>query len=104
MSVKDRMLDLAAQSITPETYQAYAQQIAGSAGILPVADRLVFFCVMVRKRVFDQLGGLASAFGLGNYEDDDFCLRARMAGHTLSNRPRLLYISPWQPHFLRTQD
>ena len=80
-------LDLAAQSITPETYQAYAQQIAGSAGILPVADRLVFFCVMVRKRVFDQLGGLASAFGLGNYEDDDFCLRARMAGHTLAIVP-----------------
>ena len=80
-------LDLAARSVTPETYQSYAQQIAAIPGKISVPDRLVFFCVMVRKNIFDHLGGLASAFGLGNYEDDDFCLRARMAGYTLAALP-----------------
>jgi GT2 family glycosyltransferase len=81
-------LDLEAQEVTPETAASYAQRIAGRPGLQPVVDRLVFFCVLLRRSVFDFLGGVCDyAFGLGNYEDDDFCLRARMAGFTLATVP-----------------
>ena len=38
------------------------------------------FCLVVRRAVVDQIGGLDPRFGLGNYEDNDFCLRAGLAG------------------------
>ena len=47
----------------------------------------MFFCVLIRKVHYDLLGGIAGVFGLGNYEDDDFCLRARLAGLKLAIDP-----------------
>jgi GT2 family glycosyltransferase len=44
----------------------------------------VFFCVLINRKVFDLLGGMAGVFGLGNFEDDDFCIRARIAGYRLA--------------------
>lgn len=43
-------------------------------------DLLGFFCVAMRKRVYNQLGGLDESFGLGFYEDTDFCFRAFKKG------------------------
>lgn len=66
----------------------YARHLASVERALePVPDRLVFFCVLVRRSAFEALGGLAEEFGLGNYEDDDFCVRARMNGWTLAVDP-----------------
>ena len=62
----------------------YARQLATQTDVKPIVDRLVFFCVLINRKVFDLLGGMASVFGLGNYEDDDFCLRARIAGYRLA--------------------
>jgi GT2 family glycosyltransferase len=45
---------------------------------------LGFFCVMIRKEVFDKIGLLDEQFGLGFFEDDDFCLRARERGFRLA--------------------
>lgn len=42
--------------------------------------RLVGFCLMVRRAVLDKIGGFDPRFGIGNYEDDDLCLRIRTAG------------------------
>jgi GT2 family glycosyltransferase len=49
-------------------------------GLLTPTYRTDFFCVAVRRQVWDQLGGLDRAFGLGYYEDFDFSLRLRQAG------------------------
>ena len=49
-----------------------------------VSHRLVFFCVLIPRRVWDGLGGLLSDYGPGNYEDDDFCIHARFAGYRLA--------------------
>lgn len=46
-------------------------------------DYLSFFCVLIHRRVFDRIGYLDERFGLGTFEDDDFCLRARRAGFKL---------------------
>ncbi len=43
-------------------------------------DLLGFFCVAIRKNVYTELAGLDEDFGLGFYEDTDFCYRAHMAG------------------------
>ncbi len=43
-------------------------------------DRLVGFCLLIRRAVIDTIGPLDERFGIGCFEDDDYCLRARQAG------------------------
>jgi GT2 family glycosyltransferase/tetratricopeptide (TPR) repeat protein len=56
------------------------QQHAGQA--LRV-ERLTGFCLLVRREVFERVGGLDERYGLGFFDDDDLCLRARQAGFGL---------------------
>jgi len=42
--------------------------------------RLDFFCVAIRRSLWEQLHGLDPIFGLGYYEDTDFSMRAREIG------------------------
>ncbi|NWF90421.1 MAG: glycosyltransferase [Ignavibacteriaceae bacterium] len=48
--------------------------------ILPF-PRVAFLCTLIKKEVIDKIGGLDERFTPGNYEDDDFCLRAQLAGY-----------------------
>ncbi len=43
--------------------------------------RVVGFCLLTKRAVIDRIGGLDEQFGSGNFEDDDFCLRAALAGY-----------------------
>lgn len=43
-------------------------------------------CLAVRKTVFEELGGLDESFAV-NYNDVDFCLRARQAGYQVIIEP-----------------
>lgn len=45
--------------------------------------RVIGFCMFIRRHVLDVIGGLDTAFGTGNYEDDDFCMRALVAGFSI---------------------
>lgn len=49
------------------------------SGSRPCA-RIVGFCWLMRREVLDAIGGLDERFGTGNFEDDDYCLRAAQAG------------------------
>ncbi len=42
--------------------------------------RVAFLCTLIKKDVIEKIGGLDERFSPGNYEDDDFCLRAQLAG------------------------
>lgn len=42
--------------------------------------RLAFLCTLVKREVIETIGGLDERFSPGNYEDDDYCLRAQLAG------------------------
>jgi GT2 family glycosyltransferase len=46
-------------------------------------QRLVGFCLAVRRDLLEQLGGFDEQFGLGGAEDDDLCLRILDAGRSL---------------------
>ena len=50
------------------------------AGQREETDRLIGFCLLIKKAVIDQIGGLDEQFGIGCFEDDDICLRAKQAG------------------------
>ncbi|MDX2472982.1 MAG: glycosyltransferase [Candidatus Krumholzibacteria bacterium] len=42
--------------------------------------RLTGFCLLIKRELLSRIGGLAEVFGRGNYEDNDYCLRAHLAG------------------------
>jgi glycosyltransferase involved in cell wall biosynthesis len=52
-------------------------------GLCSPFHRLVFYCVAIKREVFDKIGLLDEVFSPGNCEDDDFCLRAIDAGFKL---------------------
>lgn len=45
------------------------------------STRLSGFCLVYSRPVFEAIGYLDERFGLGTYEDDDYCYRARLAGY-----------------------
>ena len=53
--------------------------LRGSAHV----DYLSFFCVMIKREVFEAIGTLDEGFGLGTCEDDEFCRRAKAGGFKL---------------------
>jgi GT2 family glycosyltransferase len=46
-----------------------------------LADRAIGLCLCIDRLLIDQIGGMDERFGMGNFEDDDFCLRTRAAGY-----------------------
>lgn len=54
-----------------------------SPGIHFQTDRLIFFCVVIRSRLYQNFHGLDEEFGLGYYEDTDFVYRAVKSGKQL---------------------
>jgi GT2 family glycosyltransferase len=52
--------------------------------IIPNDLNLAFFCAMMRRDVFDEVGLLDEGFGPGLGDDDDYSMRARAAGYRLA--------------------
>lgn len=48
---------------------------------LELTDSLIFFCVMIKREVFERIGNLDERFDPGGQEDADFCIRAKQAGY-----------------------
>lgn len=43
--------------------------------------RVVGFCMLFKRELVDKIGLLDESFGSGNFEDDDYCLRAALEGY-----------------------
>lgn len=65
-------------------FAAGCRYAAGQQGSFFYTLMLGFFCVMISKEVFQKIGLLDEEFGLGYFEDDDFCRRARLQGFKLA--------------------
>jgi GT2 family glycosyltransferase/glycosyltransferase involved in cell wall biosynthesis len=50
------------------------------ARVLLEVKSVAFFCVAMPRSVIDEVGLLDESFGLGFFEDDDYCNRIRQAG------------------------
>jgi GT2 family glycosyltransferase len=50
------------------------------SGIILPLYRADFFCVAIRRSIWNQLNGLDEIYGLGYYEDFDFSMRAKSLG------------------------
>lgn len=46
-------------------------------------DFLIFFCVMIRKKLFDEIGLLDEEFSPGYGEDTDFCAKLENSGYKI---------------------
>ena len=60
--------------------QAAGDYTARHAGLLTPLHTAAFFCVAMPRHVYTKLGGLDEAFGIGMFEDDDYCRRVQQAG------------------------
>jgi GT2 family glycosyltransferase len=46
--------------------------------------RVVGFCLCLDRRMVAEIGGLNPRYGIGNFEDDDYCMRIRAAGYDIA--------------------
>ncbi|WP_409345578.1 glycosyltransferase [Paenibacillus sp. MBLB4367] len=53
-------------------------------GSMRYSDMLGFFCVAIRRETYLKVGELDTGFGIGMFEDDDYCKRVRMTGYRLA--------------------
>ena len=62
---------------------AYAYTSVRSGKELAVST-LAFFCAAMPRGVYEEVGGLDERFGLGFFEDDDYCRRVEQAGYRIA--------------------
>ena len=67
-----------------ETINSFSQQLAqeNHEKYSPVR-RLVGFCMLIRNTALAEVGLFDESYGIGNYEDDDYCIRMLRAGYEL---------------------
>ena len=58
-----------------------AAEASAHAGEAERTLRLTGMCLLIKRELLARIGGLDEVFGLGNYEDNDYCLRAHLAGY-----------------------
>jgi len=57
---------------------------ASNSGRISRTSRLILFCLAVRQEVLQRIGGFDPAYGHWGFEDDDYSLRAQIAGFQLA--------------------
>jgi len=81
-SVSGVQLDKNAKYDSIEQMHKYAEKVKGkNAGKYFEFPRVAFLCTLIKREVIEKIGGLDERFSPGNFEDDDFCLRAQTAGY-----------------------
>jgi len=71
--------------LNEKNYEAISgEYIKRQSGVWFETEKLGFFCVAIRRSVVEKIGVLDEKFGIGMFEDDDYCIRAKKAGFTLA--------------------
>jgi GT2 family glycosyltransferase len=69
---------------TPDSWQGKWKARGAAPHLLAPARMLAFFCVMIRRSVFEKIGVLDESYGVGFGDDDEYCRRAERAGIRLA--------------------
>ena len=64
--------------------QCIAPYLERQRGQWFATERLGFYCVAMKRKVMEGVGFFDERFGLGMFEDDDYCIRVRKAGYALA--------------------
>ena len=77
-------IEVGAAGVTDEGRATLERLLTQHAGgrVQDVAS-LAGLCLMIRRPLLERIGTFDERFGIGNFEDDDLCLRARFAGARL---------------------
>lgn len=67
-----------------EMLKVAADYTSRHAGQLTPLRTAAFFCVMLPRTVYEKVGPLDEVFGIGFFEDDDYCRRVEQAGWTIA--------------------
>lgn len=70
--------------LTDQTYRQYAEKLLQSKDThVGEVGLLIGFCMCLKTSIVKEIGLLDERFGIGSYEDNDYCLRIRNAGYKL---------------------
>lgn len=65
-------------------FHGFSQKIRKACyGRLTPRYRIAGFALLMKKSLYEDVGGLDESFGTGNYEDDDLCLKIREKSYTV---------------------
>lgn len=71
--------------LTDQTYKQYAEKLLQSKDThVGEVGLLIGFCLCLKTSIVKEIGLLDERFGIGSYEDNDYCLRIRNAGYKLA--------------------
>jgi O-antigen biosynthesis protein len=76
-------VDMRYQDLADMPSEARAWTVA-HAGVRMALHTAAFFCVMLPRKVYTQCGPLCEEYGLGFFEDDDYCRRVQAAGLSIA--------------------
>ncbi|MBP8975132.1 MAG: tetratricopeptide repeat protein, partial [Bacteroidetes bacterium] len=83
-SISGPQLDKTAWYVTLTHMRQHAKRTSELyRDVIYEATRLRFFCVLITRKALEVCGGLDERFSPGNCEDDDYCLRAQLAGFSV---------------------
>lgn len=78
----EQLIEVPYQSIE-DMYSFAATHNVPNAGKWQGTDRIVGFCLIFRRELFEATGYLDEGFEIGNFEDEDYVLRVRLNGRKL---------------------
>lgn len=62
-------------------YAAQRRERLRGSGYL--TERAIGLCLCIDRTVLDEVGGIDPRYAIGNFEDDDFCMRVRACGYKI---------------------
>jgi O-antigen biosynthesis protein len=68
---------------TKEMFAYASARNQSNPAVWMATDRLVGFCLLFRRELWERTGYLDEGFRIGNFEDDDYNVRVRLQGYRL---------------------
>lgn len=83
-SISGRQQVISIPYVDEKEFHKFAQVIRKTyKGRLTPRHRIAGFAVLMKKALYEEVGGFDESFGTGNYEDDDLCLKVREKGYAI---------------------